>query len=131
MARRGDDTAPVRTIFLGAGSSSAIHRHDESAAWLHVVMGEIVEERWTRDPEGGFVYERRMLRRGQSMAAPADVLHRVTAQQEAAFISTCWCDCCLARAADAEEIEAVMRLTREGGDREWALSTLNGDPTPA
>lgn len=130
MARRGDDTAPVQTIFLAKGSSSAIHRHDESAAWLHVVTGEIVEERWTQDTEGGFVYERRRLRRGQSMAAPADVLHRVTAIEEAAFISTCLCDCCRAIAADAGEIDAVMRLTRSEDDQEWALSTMNGGPAP-
>jgi uncharacterized cupin superfamily protein len=131
MARRGDDTAPVQTIFLAAGRSSAIHRHDESTAWLHVVTGEIVEERWTRDTEGGFIYERRKLRRGQSMAAPADVLHRVTAIEEAAFISTCLCDCCRANAADASEIDAVMRLTRDEGDREWALTTMSGSPAPA
>jgi quercetin dioxygenase-like cupin family protein len=132
MARRGvDDTMPVRTVFLRRGTSSAIHRHGEAAAWIHVVSGVIVEERWTRDAEGGFVHEVRRLEKGQSMAAPADALHRVTAlEDDAAFVSTCTCHCGRARSAPAPEIEAVTKLSRRGEDRAWAASTVIGEPCP-
>jgi hypothetical protein len=124
--RRADDTSPVRTIFLGAGRTSEIHRHEEPAAWVHVVMGEIIEERWTRDPEGGFVHEQRRLKKGQCMAAPADVLHRITAVDDAAFVSSYLCDCGRACSAEASEIDTVMRLSRSETDREWATATVPG-----
>ena len=43
--READNTTPMRTIFLSKGSASAIHQHQEHAAWFHVVSGEIVEDR--------------------------------------------------------------------------------------
>lgn len=130
-SRDADSTAPVRTIFLRRGASSSVHRHGESAAWIHVVSGEIVEERWSPDPEGGFVHERRVLRRGQSMAAPADALHRVSALEDAAFVTTCACDCARAKAAPSSEIDAALLLSRSGDDREWASATAIGEPAPA
>ena|SRR5687768_1418511 len=128
--READCTTPMRTIFLGRGSASAVHQHDEHAAWFHIVSGEIVEERWTRDAEGGFIYERRRLRSGQSMAAPADTLHRISAPEDAVFVTTCLCDCTRARPAPAAEVDAMIRLTRTGPDRDWAASTSQGDPCP-
>lgn len=127
---RSDNTTPMRTVFLASGRSSAIHRHAEDAAWFHVVSGEIVEERWTRDAEGGFVHERRKLRSGQSMAAPADTLHRIAAVGDAVFVTTCLCACTRARPAPAREIDAVVRLSRTGGDSEWASATSTGEPAP-
>lgn len=129
--RDADATRPVRTVFLRAGDSTTLHRHEEAAAWIHVVSGDIVEERFSRDPEGGFVEERRVLRRGQSMAAPADMLHRVSALADAAFVTTSACDCGCAREAPRQEIEAVLRLARTGADRDWATTTAVGDPSPA
>lgn len=129
--REVDSTTPVRTIFLRRGTASTLHQHDEPAAWFHVVAGEIVEERWTRDAEGGFLYEHRRLRKGQSMAAPADTLHRIAATDDATIISTCMCDCTRARQAAAPEIDAVMRLSRAGVDRDWAVATAIGVPAPA
>ncbi|UJR82187.1 Hypothetical protein I5071_42520 [Sandaracinus amylolyticus] len=129
-SRDADATTPFRTTFLRRGQSSAVHRHDETAAWIHVVAGEVVEERWTRDAEGGFVHERRTLRCGQSMAAPADALHRVTAVDDAAFVTTCACDCARARAVPARELDAVTRLARCGEDREWATATAIGVASP-
>jgi quercetin dioxygenase-like cupin family protein len=128
--RDSDSTAPVRTIFLRGGAASRIHRHDEAAAWIHVVSGSIVEERWRRDPEGGFVHERRVLRKGQSMAAPADALHRVSALEDAAFVTTCACDCARAKGASPSEIDTVIRLSRTGDDHMWATSTVLGADAP-
>lgn len=128
--RDADATAPVRTIFLRAGAASRIHRHDESAAWIHVVAGAIVEERWRRDPEGGFVHERRILRKGQSMAAAADALHRVSALEDAALVTTCACDCARAKGAAPSEIDTVIRLSRTGADHLWASSTALGEHAP-
>ncbi len=129
--RDADATRPVRTVFLKGGASTALHRHDEAASWLHVVSGEIVEERWSKDEEGGFVHEQRVLRRGQSMAAPGDVLHRVRAKEDAAFVTTSACDCGCAGEAAHHEVQAVLRLARTGEDREWAASTAVGTPADA
>lgn len=128
--RDADATVPVRTVFLRGGASTTLHRHGEPAAWMHVVSGEIAEERWSPDSEGGFVYERRVLRCGQSMAAPADALHRVSALVDAAFVTTSACDCGCADEADPKDVEAVMRLARTGADREWAHRTAVGAPAP-
>jgi hypothetical protein len=132
-ARRGreaDSTTPMRTIFLGRQTSSAVHRHVEQAAWFHVVSGEIVEERWTPDPEGGFVYEQRRLRAGQVMAAPADTLHRIMALEDAVFVNSCHCDCTRSAAAPKREIDAVTTLCRTGVDHGWATTTALGAPAP-
>ena len=126
--RDADSTRPVRTVFLRGGAVTALHRHKEEAAWVHVVAGEILEERWSRDPEGGFVHEQRVLRHGQSMAAPADALHRVSAREDAAFVISGTCDCGCAKEAAAHEVEAVQRLARTGDDREWATTTAVGGP---
>lgn len=128
--RDADATVPVRTTFLQSGDASAVHEHDEHGAWLHVVTGEIVEERWTRDAEGGFMHERRVLRGGQSMAAPGDVLHRVRALGDAAFVTTCACGCMHASAAPPREVVAVQRLARPAVDHAWAIATVAGQPAP-
>lgn len=129
--RDADATTPVRTVFLKGGAVTTLHRHEEPAAWIHVVAGEIVDERWSRDAEGGFVLERRVLRRGQSMAAPADTLHRIRARADAAFVTTSACDCARAHEADRHEVDTVLRLARNGVDREWASATAVGEPVPA
>ena len=120
----------MRTVFLRAGRSIQIHRHDDEAAWLHVVAGEIVDERWTRDREGGFVHERRHLRHGQSMAAPGGVAHSVQAVDDAAFVTTSHCDCRSAEPVPPHDVDAMLRLSRSGEDRDWAETTALGEPSP-
>ena len=128
--RDADATTPVRTVFLPAGSSSSMHLHEDDAAWLHVVSGAIVDERWTRDAEGGFVHEQRRLAGGQSMAAPGGAVHRVRAIDDTAFVTTCACDCNRARPVAARDVNALLRLSRTGVDREWAQATALGEPSP-
>jgi quercetin dioxygenase-like cupin family protein len=132
-AKRGrdaDNTTPMRTTFLARGSASSIHQHQEHAAWFHIVSGEIVEDRWTPDAEGGFIHERRRLCAGQSMAAPANTLHRIRSLDDAVFVTTCLCDCLRSIPARACEIDAMLKLTRTGPDRAWACETAQGDPSP-
>ena len=129
--READCTTRVRTIFLRRESASTIHRHAEHVAWFHVVSGAIVEERWTPDPEGGFVYEVRRLRSGHSMAAPADTLHRITALEDSVFVNTCHCACTRSPAAPTHEVDTVIMLSRTGADREWATSTALGELAPS
>ena len=129
--RDADATTPVRTVFLGNGERTALHRHDEEAAWIHVLSGAIVEERWRADDEGGFVQEQRVLRAGQSMAAPVDGLHRVIALSDAAFVITSRCDCLRARQAEPREVAIMHRLARTGRDLDWAATTAVGDPVPS
>ena len=128
--RDADATAQVRTTFLGRGDESPVHEHAEHVAWMHVVSGEIVEERWTRHEEGGFLHERRALRGGQSMAAPGGVLHRVRALGDAVFVTTCACGCMQAAAADVGEIYDAQRSARSGVHHAWATQTMIGEPTP-
>ena len=129
--RDADATTPVRTVFLGSGVRTALHRHDEATAWIHVLAGAIVEERWRADDEGGFVQEQRVLRAGQSMAAPVDGLHRVIALSDATFVITSACDCLRARQAEPREVAVMQRLARTGPDLDWAATTAVGDPVPA
>jgi len=128
--RDTDATIPVHTTFLREGDASAVHEHGEHSVWMHVVAGEIVEERWTRDRDGGFEHERRVLRGGQSMAAPGDVLHRVRAIGDAAFVTTCACGCMHARAAHPRDVVTVQRLAHASADAAWATTTALGDPAP-
>lgn len=128
--RDADATAPVRTTFLGSGDESPVHEHAEHVAWMHVVSGEIVEERWTPHEEGGFLHERRALRGGQSMAAPGGVLHRVRALGDAVFVTTCACGCREAEAADVAEIDEAQRRARSGVHHAWATQTVTGEPAP-
>jgi quercetin dioxygenase-like cupin family protein len=128
--RDADATTPVRTVFLSSAERTPLHRHAEEAAWIHVLSGAIVEERWRADDEGGFVQEQRVLRAGQSMAAPVDGLHRVIALSEAAFVITSACDCLRARQAEPREVAVMQRLARSGPDLEWAATTAVGEPVP-
>ncbi len=128
--RDADATTPVRTTFLRGGDVSAVHAHGEHGVWMHVLLGEIVEERWTRDTEGGFAHERRVLRGGQSMAAPGDVLHRVHARGDAAFVTTCACGCMNATAVHPREVVAMQRLSHSAVDAAWTTATAVGEPAP-
>jgi quercetin dioxygenase-like cupin family protein len=128
--RDADATAQVRTTFLKNGDESSVHEHREHSAWMHVVSGEIVEERWTRDVDGGFVHERRALRGGQSMAAPGGVLHRVHALEDAVFVTTCACGCMQADAADDEVIDAARAGAHASLHHAWATQTALGEPAP-
>lgn len=123
--RDTDATQPVRTTFLRPGDASVVHQHREHGAWMHVIDGEMVEERWTSDADGGFVHERRVLRAGQAMAAPGGVLHRVRALGETAFVTTCACGCMHADAADPREVVAMQRLARAR-----VTTTATGEPAP-
>lgn len=129
--RDADVTTPVRTVFLEKGACTPLHRHQEHAAWIHVIAGEVVEERWRADDEGGFVRERRLLKTGQSMAAPGDALHRVSALSDAAYVITSSCDCLRAPEADPREVVVLHRLARTGSDLEWAATTAVGAPVSA
>lgn len=126
--RDADATAQVRTTFLPGGSESAVHAHDEHTTWMHVVSGEVVEDRWTRHGADDFVHERRSLRGGQSMAAPGRVLHRVRALGDAVFITTCACGCAEAESADVAEIHAAQRRPRSGIHHAWSTQTIPGEP---
>ncbi len=123
--RDADATVPVCRTFLREGDASVVHEHDEHSSWMHVVTGEIVEERWTRQDDGGFVHERRVLRGGQSMAAPGAALHRVRALGDAAFVTTCACGCTSARAAHPREVVAMQRLSRT--DDQTGTTTSQGE----
>lgn len=128
--RDADATAQVRTTFLRDGDETTVHEHAENVAWMHVVSGEIMEERWTPHEQGGFLHERRSLRGGQSMAAPGGVLHRVRAQGEAVFVTTCACGCMQASAAELGQIHDAQYHARSSVHHAWATQTVNGEPTP-
>jgi hypothetical protein len=126
--RDADATTPVRTTFLRGGDQSDVHEHGELVAWMHVLSGEIVEDRWTRQAAGAFVHERRALRGGQSMAAPGGVLHRVRALGDAVFVTTCACGCLSAEAADVREVKRAQRGAPAAVVAVWATQTVTGVP---
>jgi len=126
--READATRRVRTVFLKRGSSTTLHHHAESSAWMHVVSGAMVDERWHRTDTGKLVHERRVLRGNQALAAPVASLHRVHALQETAFVTTCADGCCGARGANRSEALAVRSATRRV-DRS-AFITAVGERSP-
>jgi hypothetical protein len=73
--------------WLRCGSSSEIVSHGASDAWLHVVSGAIVEERWTSG-ENGWDFEVRNLRSGSSSHLPKGALHRLAASTDASVVTT-------------------------------------------
>jgi len=125
--READATRPVRTVFLERGAATDLHHHSEPTAWLHVVSGAMVDERWSRDADGRLVHERRVLRRDQALAARADSLHRVRALEDTAFVTTCADGCGCARIAD--DLEAREALFAESRGDETARVTSVGGPS--
>lgn len=73
--------------WLRRGSHSEIVSHGASDAWLHVVSGAIVEERWTAGDEG-WHFEVRHLRTGDSSHLPKGALHRLAASTDASIVTT-------------------------------------------
>ena len=63
-------------------------------------------------------------------AAPGGVLHRVRAQGDAVFVTTCTCGCMQADAADLAKIHDAQYHARSGVHHAWATQTVNGEPTP-
>ena len=64
------------------------------------------------------------------MAARGDVLHRVRAFGDAAFVTTCACGCIDATGADPREVVAMHRLSRTIGETSDAIITALGEPAP-
>ena len=121
--READATRPVRTVFLERCAATDLHHHSEPNAWLHVVSGAIVDERWSRDEGGRLVHERRVLRRDQALAARSDSLHRVRALEDSVFVTTCVEDCAHARIADdLEAREALFAVSR--GDETTRVTSV-------
>ena len=73
--------------WMRRGSSGEIASHGESDAWLHVVSGAVVEERWTSGDEG-WHFEVRHLRTGDSSHLPKGALHRLAAGTDASIVTT-------------------------------------------
>jgi len=73
--------------WLRAGAHGEIVSHGESDAWLHVVSGAIVEERWTAG-DSGWDFEVRHLRTGDSSHLPKGALHRLAASTVASIVTT-------------------------------------------
>jgi hypothetical protein len=73
--------------WLRCGAQSEIVSHGDSDAWLHVVSGAIVEERWTSGNDG-WDFEVRHLRTGYSSLLPKGALHRLAASTDASIVTT-------------------------------------------
>lgn len=73
--------------WLRAGARSEIVSHGSTDAWLHVVSGALVEERWTAGDEG-WHFEVRHLRTGDSSHLPKGALHRLAASADASIVTT-------------------------------------------
>lgn len=95
-AGRGDSRATliesadhqVAAVWWPRMTASALHGHGASATWLHVVTGELVEERWTLGRDGEWRYEVVRVRAGESSLLPSGSYHRVRARTDSSVIST-------------------------------------------
>lgn len=83
------DEHVVTASWWPAGSASEVRGHGTSHASIRVLEGELVEERWTRGVDHGWVYEQRRLRAGDSVEVPPGTLHRLAARRSASVITTC------------------------------------------
>lgn len=72
--------------FVPALGRAEVHGHGGSETWLHVIAGEVEEERWTK-VGSDWTYEARILRPGESSTLPADALHRVRAIADATVLT--------------------------------------------
>ncbi|MFO0683120.1 MAG: hypothetical protein U0234_13775 [Sandaracinus sp.] len=81
------DEHQIMARWLRRGTSSDIVSHGETDAWLHVVSGALVEERWTAGDEG-WSFEVRHLRTGDSSHLPKGALHRLAAGTDASIVMT-------------------------------------------
>lgn len=85
------DEHQIVATWLRRGARSEIVGHETSDAWLHVISGAIVEERYVRPPEGGngeWSYEVRHLRSGDSSHLPKGAFHRIAASADASVLTT-------------------------------------------
>lgn len=81
------DEHQILVSWLRRGSRTEIMSHGESDAWLHVVSGALVEERWTVG-ELGWDFEVRHLRTGDSSHLPKGALRRLAASSDASVMTT-------------------------------------------
>ncbi len=85
------DEHQIVATWLRRGARSEIVGHEKSDAWLHVLSGAIVEERYVRPPEGSageWSYEVRHLRSGDSSVLPKGAFHRIAASTDASVLTT-------------------------------------------
>jgi hypothetical protein len=81
------DEHQIIATWLRRGAQSEIVSHGESDAWLHVIGGAIVEERWLVG-ETGWAFEVRHLRTGDSSHLPKGALRRLAASSDASIVTT-------------------------------------------
>ena len=85
------DEHQIVATWLKRGARSEILGHAEGDAWLHVLSGAIVEERYLRPPTrdfGEWAYEVRHLRSGDSSHLPKGAFHRIAASTDASVLTT-------------------------------------------
>jgi hypothetical protein len=104
------DEHQIVATWLKRGARSQIVGHERSDAWLHVLSGAIVEERYVRPPAGSvgeWSYEVRHLRSGQSSHLPKGGFHRIAASADASVLTT------YSPGPLGEVVEAGPSMTRE------------------
>ena len=58
-----NDEFELLVICYEPGQRTSIHDYDSQTAWIHPVMGEVAEERYTRKKDSGLVLTRELLLR--------------------------------------------------------------------
>jgi len=109
--RLGDGEHHVVSAFWPRGTATPVHEH-EGDAWLHVLSGEVIEERWTRAEDGGWVYASLRLRAGDQSSLPPGAVHRLAARRDSSVIIAARRPCTDATAHLDPELHAVIRLSR-------------------
>lgn len=83
-----DDDHEVIATWLAPGAGTGIFELRESEAWIHLMRGEVVVERWVRDDRGAWARSRTVMRPGDSARMPRGALLRVDAIGESSLVAS-------------------------------------------
>jgi quercetin dioxygenase-like cupin family protein len=126
---RGESGA-VEAAWWPAGAAIEAHTHDVDTT-LHVLSGEIVEERWLQSDDDGWRYDPRRLRAGERSTLAAGEVHRIGVRRSASVLvsSSRACEACV---RPQPRLDALVRLSRT--ESAWSgppVTTCVGWPAPA
>ena len=93
-----------------AGTAIEAHAHEGEAS-LHVLAGELVEERWTPTEDGAYRYAQRTLRAGDEAQLPPGAFHRIAVRRPSSVLVASAAPCVACVRAEAS-LEALVRLSR-------------------
>ena len=85
---RKDDDHELVATWLAPGAGTGIFELRESEAWIHLMRGDVLVERWVRDDRGTWARSRMVMRPGDSARMPRGALLRIEALSESSLVAS-------------------------------------------